>query len=190
MDEAAIQTESDGDLAVRWRRGDVTAYEAIVARHLDPLRRFLISRCANSGDADDLCQEVFLDVCRKISSYTPGQSFTGWLYTIARRRSIDHWRKSKLMEPFDPDLHGGMDHTSPDQVQAEHEDTVRAWNKVHALLTENQATALWLKVQGGHSITEIADIMDQSPANVRVLLFRSRQQLALRWHPPSSDSIP
>jgi RNA polymerase sigma-70 factor (ECF subfamily) len=182
MDPAVPNPDSDEYLATRWRQGDARAYEAIVKRHLDPLHRFLISRCANPGDADDLCQEVFLEVCKKISNYTPGQSFTGWLYTIARRRAIDHWRKTRPMESFDPDQHGGTSDHSPAHSTEEHEEAVTAWNKVHALLSENQATALWLKVQGGHSISEIASMMGQSPENVRVLLFRGRQQLATLWN--------
>jgi len=190
MESEETKPDSDAALATRWRQGDVRAYEAIVARHLDPVRRFLVSRCGNPGDADDLCQEVFLEVCQKIKSYTPGQSFTGWLYTIARRRSIDLWRRSRPMEPFDPDHHGGMEDRSPARASEEHEAAVTAWNKVHALLSENQATALWLKVQGGHSISEIATMMDQSPENVRVLLFRARQQLALLWNQSPTRPTP
>lgn len=190
MESAETGPDSDAALATRWRQGDVRAYEAIVARHLDPVRRFLISRCGNPGDADDLCQEIFLEVCQKIGNYTPGQSFTGWLYTIARRRSIDLWRRTRPMEPFDPDHHGGVVDRSPARVSEEHDEAVTAWNKVHSLLSENQATALWLKVQGGHPISEIATMMNQSPENVRVLLFRARQQLALLWNQPTPCPTP
>lgn len=190
MEAADTNPDSDATLATRWREGDVRAYEAIVERHLDPLRRFLISRCRNPGDADDLCQEVFLEVCRKIENYTPGQSFTGWLYTIARRRAIDLWRRTRLMVPFDPDHHGGLDDQSPARLREQHEETIDAWKKVHELLSENQATALWLRIQGGHAVNEIAVIMNQSPENVRVLLFRARQQLAQHWNQLSPCSAP
>lgn len=173
---------TDNELALRWKAGEVAAYNQLVQRHLDPIHRFVRSRCGNDHDASDLCQEVFLEVCLKIGNFEPQYPFTAWLYTIARRKSVDRYRRSKPMEEFHPDLHSGADSSHPHSILEERESAVEAWEKVFKLLPEAQAMALWLRVQMQQSIEEIAATMDQTESNVKVLLFRARQKLAKEWH--------
>ena len=55
------------------------------------------------------------------------------------------------------------------------------------LLSTPRATALWLRVQRQMSVREIAAAMARSEADVKVLLFRARQQLAAEWHDSQPD---
>ena len=88
-----MTADTDNDLALRWKSGVVEAYNELVRRHLDPLHRYVRSRCGNDQDAADVCQEVFLEVCLKISNFDPAHPFTAWLYTIARRKTVDRFRR-------------------------------------------------------------------------------------------------
>lgn len=176
----------DNELALRWNSGEVEAYNELVRRHLDPVHRYVRSRCGNDHDASDICQEVFLEVCLKISNFNPSHPFTAWLHSIARFRTIDKLRKTRPLEPFDADHHGGSDVREPSTLLSEKESARAAWEQVFALLPENQANALWLKVQVQQSLEQIAVTMDQSVANVKVLLFRARQRLAREWRPDST----
>lgn len=182
IDDAGAPPVEDADrqLARRWQQGDTAAYTELVQRHLDPLRRFLLSRCGNDADADDLCQEVFLTVCRKIANYDPVYPFTAWLYTLARRAAVDHWRRRRPTEALDD--HGGVDESDPASLHEAQDAAQAAWAKVRKLLPEAQATVLWLKVQESRSIEEIAETLELTPTNVKVMLFRARQRLARDWN--------
>lgn len=178
---------ADNDLALRWQAGETEAYNELVRRHLDPLHRYVSSRCGNESDASDICQEVFLEVCLKIANFDPAYAFTAWFYTIARRKTIDRFRRHKVTEEFRADIHSGHDDRHPSSILEERESARDAWQKVFAMLSENQATALWLKVQGEMSIEQISAAMDQSEANVKVLLFRARQRLAKELKPQTTS---
>lgn len=182
------ELETDNDLALRWKAGEVEAYNQLVQRHLDPIHRFVRSRCGNDHDAADLSQEVFLEVCLKIANFDPAYPFTAWLYTIARRKSVDRFRRSKSTEEFHADLHSGTESSHPSSILEERESAVEAWEKVFTLLPEAQAMALWLRVQMQQSIEQVAATMDQTESNVKVLLFRARQKLAKEWHTNSNNT--
>ncbi|MCU0797703.1 MAG: sigma-70 family RNA polymerase sigma factor [Akkermansiaceae bacterium] len=182
------QAESDNDLALRWRAGEVEAYNELVRRHLDPVHRFIYSRYGNDHDASDLCQEVFFDVCMKIANFDPAYPFTAWLYTIARRKTVDRYRRMKPVEEYHADLHSGTESRHPGSLLEEQDSARDAWEKVFRLLPENQAMAMWLRVQGQQSIEQIAGTMGQSEANVKVLLFRARQKLAKEWQETPTET--
>jgi RNA polymerase sigma factor (sigma-70 family) len=176
-----VTAQSDADLARLWLGGEVTAYNELVSRHLDPVHRYVSSRCGDASGADDVCQEVFLEVCLKISNYDPQYPFTAWLFMIARRKVVDRFRRLKPMVEFNPESHGGQDFSHPSQILEERESARNAWEKVFKILPEPQATALWLRVQGRMSVIQISTTMSQSEANVKVLLFRARQHLVREW---------
>lgn len=177
--------EDDETLALRWKDGDREAYESLVQRHLDPIHRFVSSRLGHHADADDVCQEVFIEVCLKIRNFNPAYPFKTWLFTVARNKVADRFRRLKPSEEFIPEIHGDVDDTGPSHALDRHESARQAWEEVFRILPENQATALWLKIQGQMSVLEICSTMDQSESNVKVLLFRARKTLAQTWKPSS-----
>ncbi|MFD0894626.1 sigma-70 family RNA polymerase sigma factor [Luteolibacter ambystomatis] len=176
-----MAADLDNALALRWKGGDVTAYNELVQRHIGSLRGYLYSRCGRDADASDLCQEVFIEVCLKIANFDPAYSFTAWLYTIARNKVADLFRKQKPLELFVPEQHSAEDDSHPARIHEERDAAIHAWEKIFEILPEAQATALWLRAQGQMSVEQIASTMDQTTANVKVLLFRARQRLARDW---------
>ncbi|MBX3742227.1 MAG: sigma-70 family RNA polymerase sigma factor [Akkermansiaceae bacterium] len=178
-----MTAKTDNDLALLWKSGAEEAYNELVRRHLEPIHRYVRSRCGNDSDASDICQDVFLEVCLKISNFDPAYPFSAWLHMIARHKAVDRFRRQRPVEEFQAAIHSGMDSSHPSLILEEHEAALEAWEKVFRLLPEAQATALWLRVQGQQSIEEISVTLSQSVANVKVLLFRARQRLAKEWRP-------
>ena len=173
---------TDNELAVRWQNGEPEAYTELVQRHLDSVHRYVRIRCGNDADTADVCQEVFLEVCLKIGNFNPDFAFTAWLYTIARCKTADHFRRRRPAEEFDPAHHGGTDTASPSESIERRENAREAWERVFRLLPENHANALWMRVQGRMSVAQIATMLETTETNVKVMLFRARQKLAREWH--------
>lgn len=73
------------------------AFEQLVSRTREPLRRYLErrQRCRDAHLADDVIQEVFIQLYRRAEQYDPEKSFWGWLYRIAHNKYIDALRRAK-----------------------------------------------------------------------------------------------
>ena len=77
-----------------YQRGEVAAFEELVARHEKPLWNFLRRLVSDSATAEDLLQETFMRVVKSASRWTPDAKFSTWLYTIARNLCVDHARRA------------------------------------------------------------------------------------------------
>ncbi|MBY0525636.1 MAG: sigma-70 family RNA polymerase sigma factor [Gemmataceae bacterium] len=73
------------------------AFEQLVGRAKEPLRRFLLRRlrCRDGHMADDVVQEVLILVYLRAEQYDPDRSFWGWLYRVARNKYIDTLRRQR-----------------------------------------------------------------------------------------------
>ena len=72
--------------------GDAAAFDALYARHKGGVYRYLLRHCGNAGTADELFQDVWMNVIRVRATYAPTAKFATWLYTLAHNRLVDHWR--------------------------------------------------------------------------------------------------
>src|SRR2546421_3318419 len=86
--------EPDEALMRRLQEGDSAAGEVLVARHLQPLLRYL-QRLAGNQMAEELFQQTWLSVldhADKFGPRTTGGGFKSWLFRIATNKVNDHWR--------------------------------------------------------------------------------------------------
>lgn len=81
-------------IGLRLSRREVGALDEAYAEYAGPVRAY-VARFVGPGEADDVVQRTFLDVWRHASQYDPARRFTGWLFTIARRRAIDSLRSRR-----------------------------------------------------------------------------------------------
>jgi RNA polymerase sigma factor (sigma-70 family) len=88
-------------LGHRLSRREVGALEEAYAEYAQAVRAYAV-RFVGQADADDVVQRTFLDVWRHAARLDSGERFTGWLFTIARRRAIDQLR-SRRHEVVDVD---------------------------------------------------------------------------------------
>jgi len=94
MNENSSMEHSDSDLLSRYRRGDVNALSELVEKYRRPLFAYMLGMTEKRGDVDELFQEVWLRVIRKLGGYRQ-RSFYGWLIRIAHNLIIDRARRCK-----------------------------------------------------------------------------------------------
>ncbi len=160
-------------LARAARAGDRAAFAELVRAHSGRLHRFFCGMGLSAHDADDLVQETFLRAYRRLDRYDPHYAFTTWLFTIGRRRALNHLRDRRrsatVMEREPEDRRGANDLR----------DTAAAlWQRAHALLPTAQYQALWLRYGEECELAEIAVVLGVSHGNAKVLLHRARRKLA------------
>jgi len=103
------------------RNGDVRGYESLYRMHRSRVYSLCLRFTGNTFDAEDLAQEVFLQVYRKISTFRGDAKFGSWLYRVVVNLVLMHFRRRRppevsLNSPRTlPELSNpiGCDHTHP-----------------------------------------------------------------------------
>lgn len=151
-------------------------------RELQPaLLRHL--RLAHAAQAEDIAADVWTEVAALFPRFVGGgDAFRAWVYTLARRRLIDAYRRAGR-RPTEPLLGDVLEEASADRPEEEAvarmsmEATV---TRLQNLLPADQAEVLLLRVVGGLSVDEVAILCGKTPVNVRVLQHRALRRLASR----------
>jgi len=167
-------------LAIAAQGGCIESFEALVEQFEKPLYRFLLTKTGNHHQAEDLVQDTFLITCRKLNRFNPAYPFSSWIFTIANRLAISHFRKQKPMQE-ERDI--PTDKTPRCEVLAA-EVSETLWKKARHLLSANHYTALWLFYTEGMTIEQVADAMNRKQSSIKVWLHRARKRLASHLKPP------
>ena len=169
-------TLSDEELAREAQGGSLESFEELVRRYETQLYRFLARTCRNDADGADLTQETFVTAYTKLERYNPAQSFATWLFTIARRKCIDHLRARR---PVGDDAAVELvDENCPAELAARRDEQSDLWQRARAILSDLQFQAVWLKYVEDMSVAEIAGVLRRTETHVKVILFRARTALA------------
>ena len=156
--------------------GEREAFTNLVERWQNRLINYFYRSTGNQADAEDLAQETFVELHRVAGRYEPRGSFSAFLFTIARRRLIDNYRKSSrrpldYIDPTDYTMQhiAGADDSSREIREAFH----------HALaaLPDKQRQAILLLQQQGLSYEEIAETLEASVSAVKSWIHRGRTHL-------------
>jgi RNA polymerase sigma-70 factor (ECF subfamily) len=84
--------KTDAELVKAFKEGDRGALDLLIARYQGRLYAYLARLSGDRGAADDLTQEVFLKVLRKLDSYGEREKFSAWLFTLAHHAAMDRFR--------------------------------------------------------------------------------------------------
>jgi RNA polymerase sigma-70 factor (ECF subfamily) len=168
-------------LVVRCQVGDAAAFEQVVAHFHPRVRAFLhqmIDRRGAIEQADDLAQEVWLDVFRGLPRLADPSAFVPWLYRIARNRALRALRGQA--EPI-----ASIDHVAARDVAAESESDDRFIAEdaaaVHAALDRlgpEHREVLLLRFLEEMSYEEIAAVAGCPLGTVRSRLHHAKRALA------------
>jgi RNA polymerase sigma-70 factor (ECF subfamily) len=175
--EFLIRLKSGNDLAFAEL---VSVYKKIV---LNICYRFLLNR----EDAEDVSQEVFVEVYHSIKNFREDSKLSTWIYRIAVSKSLDELKKQsrkKRITSLGKTLGiekialwmAGTD--QPDKSFEDREDLdqiIKALNRLH----ESQRIALTLSKIEGYTNTEIAEIMQTTLTAVDSLIYRAKQNLKI-----------
>ena len=154
----AVQSKESGDaeLARLIEVGDESALEQVYAEHSGAVFAFLVGRMGDQEAAEDVLQQVFVEVWQKAGKFDPSRGrLIAWIMSIANSRSIDALRR-KVPEPRDPDLVArtgdGPDSGGVDRFLAD-------WDFARVIdgLPEPEAELLRLRFADDLSQSEIAE---------------------------------
>jgi RNA polymerase sigma-70 factor (ECF subfamily) len=180
--------EADEQLMMCIALGDTEAFRLLVERH-QGLVIATIARMIGMSDAEDLAQQVFLNVWKSAPRWRPEARFTTWLMTIAKRLVFNESRRRSrarlIPQSRDPD-EKKPDHPDgtpgPDQQILEKE-LHEAIEQALAFLPEKERLAVILRRYENMPYEEIATVLAMSLPAVKSLLFRARNTLREKLGP-------
>ncbi len=174
------------ELVVQLQQGDEAAFKKLVDDYQVMVYNTALGIVQNADDADDITQEVFIQVFRSVSSFKGDSQFSTWLYRITLGKALDHEKKAKRKKRFGfvQSLFGGHDEVDKQQAEFDHpgvkmEKKERANELFNALkqIPEKQRIAFTLHKLEGQSYQEVAEIMNTTLYAVESLMGRAKANL-------------
>jgi len=163
------------------KKGDEGAFSELYEYYITSIFRFVYFRVRSRADAEDLTQGIFLKVWNSLSNYKHKKnSFSSWLYAVARNTVIDFWKKKKDWNISELAKETIKDKTRPMDELLDDEQDLEKIKELMELLTDEQQEAIVLKFIDDLSNKEISKILDKNEDATRQL--QSRAIKTLREH--------
>ncbi len=172
-----LRLQSDERLIAFIRKGNSSAFEALVARYETRLLAFCRHLLGSREDAEDVLQEVLAAAFNAILADHRPINVRPWLYRIARNRSLNHLRKTQAVGVDSMDTHFS-EHGASAADKVHQRETFRMLVGDIQQLPETQKTALVLREMDALSYEQIAEAMETTVPSVKSLLVRARVSLA------------
>jgi RNA polymerase sigma-70 factor, ECF subfamily len=176
----AAPQPDDAVLTARVARGDREAAAMLVDRHQAAVRRFLRRLTGREDLADDLAQETFLRVLRCAGQYDPSYPMRTWLFTIARRLSLNAIKRAGWRVADAGHNERAASGPTPAELASRADDCEQLRQRLEIALgqvSEAQRLALILVHQEGWSVEAAAKFMRMPPGTVKSHLHRGRETM-------------
>jgi RNA polymerase sigma-70 factor (ECF subfamily) len=164
--------------------GDRMAFRQLVLDNSHAMFRVAWRLCNDDGMAEDIVQEAFIKAWNKIGDFRMQSSFRSWLHRITVNTAMDHLRKRSRRRQFEteePEFETAEMAVSPRQ---DAQIDIRSSAGVAMQeLSDTERAALLLRHYEGHSIKEIAQILELTTDASKQTVFRAVQKMRIALQP-------
>ncbi len=181
---------SEHDFIELLKKGDNQAFGQLLDNYQAKVFGSCISFVPNKEDAEDIAQEVFLEVFNSISKFNEKSKLSTWIYRIAVNKSLEFIRKKNtkkrfgfMLNFFDNDIE--IDRSSyftefnHPGIQLEHKEKTEVLFAAINKLPEAQRIVYTLSKIEGLSYQEVSAVTQKSIPSIESLLFRSKKKLRI-----------
>ena len=179
--ERTKQEDEDFILIRKFQDGNENVFSVIVQKHKDKVRNLVFLTLGDTDDVDDISQDVFINVYKKIGEFRFESKFTTWLYRITVNKCRDYLRKKKVRNIFVPIKES--EYELKTHTHSENIDIPGLVRKAIAKLPEKLKVPLLLRDIEGFSYQEIAEKLDCEVGTIKSRLFRARESLKIILEP-------
>ena len=169
--------QSDRELVERVAKGDRAAVRLLFMRHHARVYRFAARQTGSDMMADDIANEVFLELWRQAPAFEGRSEVSTWLLGIARFKALSALRRKKEEWLGDDDAAAIPDTADTPEVAVMKDDKATALRRMINALPEEHRTVIDLAYYHANSVTEIAEILSIPVATVKTRMFYARKKL-------------
>ena len=184
----SAEQDADSALMLRVKQGDTEAFAELVDKYKQPVMNMVFRMLRDSTEAEDLAQNVFVQVYKSADRYRAAAKFSTWLFTIVRNLCLNEIRRrsrhpTSSMDEVHPEHEDQPSQQFEDKTTVSPPDTllhgelVEKIDQAMADLPENQRTAILLCRQEELSYEEIAEVLGCSVSATKSLIHRGRETL-------------
>jgi RNA polymerase sigma-70 factor (ECF subfamily) len=166
-------------------KGDRAAFRELVLEHSHAMFRLAWRLTSDETAAEDIVQEAFIKAWRKIGAFRMDSSFKSWLHRITVNTAMDYLRKHLRRKQFETEEpayetveRAGVTPDTGTQIDISRQTQVAMME-----LSESERTALLLKHYEGHSIKEVAHIMEITTGACKQNIFRAVKKMRIALRP-------
>ncbi|HEX2040971.1 MAG TPA: sigma-70 family RNA polymerase sigma factor [Acidimicrobiales bacterium] len=152
---------------------------ALYDRALPEVYGYLVSRCGDAAQAEDLTAETFLAAVGAVQRGAVEHLTTAWLVGVARHKLVDHWRRLARDER---NLRVAADEVQPEEDPWDARLDAAVARTVLAGLAPHHRAALTLRYLDGLSVPEVAEHMGRTVHATEALLVRARTAFRRAYH--------
>jgi len=187
-------TDPDAALMLRVKQGDEVAFAELVEKYKQPVMNLVYRTLRDATEAEDVAQNVFVQVHKSAHRYQISAKFSTWLFTIARNLCLNELRR-RSRHPAESIDAAHAEHDDQPAQQFEDNKVVSAPDSLlHGELTEkieqalaelpeNQRLAILLCRQDDLSYDDIAEVLGCSLSATKSLIHRGRETLKQKLKP-------
>lgn len=175
-----MNTQQDDYHIVQTLKGNVNAFSFLVEKYQQMVYTLVVRIVKNEVDAEELSQDVFVKAFQKLDSFKGDAKFSTWLYKIAYFASLDAVKRKKRVVITDTiDDYSKSDLGSVKDALSYIHDNERKQviNDALMRLNEDERIILTLYYFEEQSLKEVAEVVNLTPDNVKIKLYRSRKKL-------------
>jgi len=194
------ELDPDAALMIRVKKGDSRAFAELVDKYKQPVINLASRMLQDPAEAEDLAQNVFLQVFRSAYRYEVSAKFSTWLFTIARNLSLNEIRRrsrhpAESLDASHPEHEDQPRHQYEDVRSASAPDRLlqtelaQKVEEAIAELPENQRLALLLCRQDELSYEEMGKVLGCSLSATKSLIHRGRETLKQKLKPYLSTGV-
>ena len=184
----------DPELIARAQRGEETAFEALFHGHKQHVYFLCLRMIKNRADAEQLTQDVFLQVFRKIHTFRGDSAFSTWLHRLSINTVLMRLRRKTVSEtPLEGTHHGNEVDEPQREFGAPDPLLMSSVNRMHleraiAKLSPGYRQVFELHDVQGYDHNEISVMLGMSVGNSKSQLHKARARLRRLLHEPDRES--
>ncbi len=185
--KTALQLDNEQQLVQDLQAGSEQAFRTLIDLYQDKALSTCLGFIPNKQDAEDVVQEVFVEVYRSVGNFKGDSKLSSWIYRIVVNKCLEaiRYKKRKKRRAFFQSLVGmhennggdlARDFDHPGVLLENKERTAVLFSKIK-LLPENQRIVFTLCKIDDLTYKEAAEIMNTSVSSVESLMFRAKKNL-------------
>lgn len=176
--EALDQTVADRGLLEGIARGERAAFQRLYTRHSVRIFRFLMRLMQNKATAEELLNEVFLEIWQNASRYEGRSSPTTWMMAIAHNKAVSSLRRRREVTGMDDEVPETADLDDDPEAAAQKQDKGRIMRACIAALSPEHREILDLVYYQELSVGEAAETLGIPENTVKTRMFYARKKLS------------